>query len=224
MCGVGKAQDDARWREVSPLDLPGPVLRALRTCYPKEDLGPVFVGEGALDGRFRAVVRFGSGERIQADLDADGTILGGRDLAADVPVKELPDPVAQVLRARYPQARFVFAQSTRWGDEGALEVLLRQDSRRFLVTFRPDGKVVRVETDVKPPDLPRTVGRGLREAQPEATVLRAAQVTEGDKLVGYVVVVRPADSVLAQAVRLDPDGKLLSTAPVVPPGKGPGDR
>src|SRR5205823_1281478 len=112
---------------------------------------------------FRAVVRFSSGQRLEADLDADGTILGGRDLSADVPVKDLPAPVAEALRSPFPGGRLLFGQATRLDDEPAFEVVLR---RRRGVTGSPSRPTARW------PASRRTPGSGTcprRWARPSAT-------------------------------------------------------
>jgi hypothetical protein len=218
VAGRSREREEDGWKEVAPDDLPAAVARTLRTEFPKEDIDRAFAGLGRDRGRFRVVMRFGSGERLGVELDTDGTVLAARDLSNELSVKDLPPKVSAALKSEYPGAELFFARKARLKEQETYEVTLRHDRRLRTVAFGTEGKVLLVRSDMRPDDLPAAVARALKEKVPGVPVRRTVEIAENGKVTAYEVVVRPAPDGAALRLRYAPDGRLLEEVNVERPG------
>jgi hypothetical protein len=218
---VSSRERDDDWKGVPIRDVPAAVIRSLNTSYPKEVIDWVQEGPG-LDGkRYRAAVNFGSGYRIEVELVPDGTIVGGRDLSADVPQNDLPRKVADALKERYSWARVVYAQKLGKDHRTTYEVALRRGMKRQAITFSPDGDVLRAETEVPAKELPDGVQRAVERKFSGGRVARAVKVEAG-KATSYQAVVSLGPDRAVGWLHAKPDGQLLGASEMSPPGSGSG--
>ncbi len=79
------------------------------------------------------------------------------------------------------------------------------------VTLTPEGKITTFEKLIDAKDFPKAVTEALDRKYPKATVKKAEEVTENDKVVYEALIVTADDKTIE--VVLDPQGKIVKEEP-----------
>jgi hypothetical protein len=108
-----------------------------------------------------------------------------------IAVNELPRAVIKAVKAKFPGAVITEAAEEE-DDEGEtkFEVSLEFKGHAFDVALEPNGKIVEIEKELSPDDLPKAVKRALRARYPNAEIEKAEEVTKSGKPPYYEVVVK----------------------------------
>ncbi|HEX8204143.1 MAG TPA: PepSY-like domain-containing protein [Isosphaeraceae bacterium] len=132
----------------------------------------------------------------------------------EIPLDWLPKAVADAARAKFPGARWREAARETEDGQTVYEVALTHEGRRMDVTFRPDGTLELVETEVPAADLPVAVTRAARDKYPGAKLGVAETVKRGPELKPevdyYELHLRTADGTSVE-IEVDGRGKILKT-------------
>jgi hypothetical protein len=129
-----------------------------------------------------------------------------------IPLHRVPRAVITSAKVKFPGAEI--KQATKQTEDGVSVFALgmRHHRHNVDVTFKVDGTVVLVETDVLAKEVPRVVLQAVLQSYPGATVRGAVSVNKGpevkkqaDYYQFYLLTAgeRPA------LVKVDPDGKVL---------------
>ena len=72
----------------------------------------------------------------------DGTIL---EIEKEIPVADLPKPVADALKAKYPKAKVAKAEEITKGKKKSFEVHLKDGDKSLEAVLDPSGKILKEE-------------------------------------------------------------------------------
>ena len=143
-----------------------------------------------------------------------------------IPLDQLPKAVADAAKAKFPGARWREAARETEDGKTVFEVALTQDGRRSDVTFRPDGTLEVVETEVPESDLPDAAARAVKAKYPGAKINLVESVKKGPELkrdVDYFELHLTTADKTSVEIEVDAQGKILKTetaADADDPGKG----
>lgn len=124
-----------------------------------------------------------------------------------IALDKLPKAVLDAVKDKYPDAELVGAEKESEDGKTVYEVKIKNKGQKLEVTFKPDGTLTTVEKEIEVKALPKEVTDALDAKYPKATLEKAEEVTEGDK-VTYEVQLTTADKKSLE-VELDPKGKVL---------------
>jgi uncharacterized membrane protein YkoI len=127
----------------------------------------------------------------------------------DIKLSDVPKPVLDAVKARFPGAELTEAEKEVEGDETVYEIELKHKGQEYAVSLTPAGKILEIEREVEIKDLPKAVAEALAKKYPGAKLEEAEEVTAGDKRT-YEVEVVLADKKELE-VTLDAQGKILET-------------
>jgi hypothetical protein len=98
-----------------------------------------------------------------------------------IPIEKVPPEVMKAVKARFPKAE-VKGAAVEEDDEGdtIYEVLLVQDGRKIDVSAEPNGKLVTIEKEVDPKDLPKKVAEAIQVKFPGARIELVEEVIDAD--------------------------------------------
>jgi hypothetical protein len=130
-----------------------------------------------------------------------------------IPVDRVPGAVTDAAKARFPGAKIQQATEEATGDGKPTYSLVMKHQRHTLdVTFKDDGAVVLVETDLSKKEVPRAVLRAVALEYPGASVKGAGSVREGPEVKKtadyYQFHLLTADN-KPRFLKVDPKGKVL---------------
>jgi hypothetical protein len=146
-----------------------------------------------------------------------GLASGTRALGEEIPLKRVPKAVLQSVKTKFPGAKIKGAsEETEDGKPQVFELAMTHHRLHVDVTFKADGTVVLVETDVPTKELPKVVRRAVEQRYPGCTVRGAESVTRGPdvkkKTVDfYQFYLVTADQKPTALVKVDPDGNVLES-------------
>jgi hypothetical protein len=135
---------------------PAPVIASVSKAYPKVTISACKPERDPERDHgvdfFEVVLARPSGDRLELDVAADGTIL---QVEESIAVDALPDPVKKAFAARYPRAKATAASKQTAGKDVRYEVAFvgdkargdkaRGDKARREATFSADGSFVEEE-------------------------------------------------------------------------------
>jgi hypothetical protein len=129
-----------------------------------------------------------------------------------IPLHRVPKAVLTAAKARFSGAEIKQASKETQDGEQVFVLGMKHNRHNMDATFKVDGTVVLVETDVPAKELPKVVLQAVLQGYPGATVRGAESVNKGpevkkeaDYYQFYLLTAggRPA------LVKVDPDGKVL---------------
>lgn len=124
-----------------------------------------------------------------------------------VPLDKVPKAVLDAVKAKFKDAKLISAQKENENGKLLYEINLKVKGQTIEVSATPDGKIVSIEKTIAVKDLPKPVAEALEKKYPKATLKKAEEVTEGEK-VSYEVLLVTADKKTLEVV-FDPKGKVL---------------
>ena len=142
-----------------------------------------------------------------------GLASGTRAQEGGIPLKRVPKAVMNSAKAKFPGAEIKAAsEETEDGKPPVYALEMKHLRHDVDVTFRVDGTVVLVETDVPAKELPKAVRRAVEHRYPGASFRGADSVKKGPEVKTkadyYEFYLMTADQKPA-LVQVDPDGKVL---------------
>jgi len=127
-----------------------------------------------------------------------------------VPLDKLPKAVVEAVKAKFSGATLVSAEKEKEDGKTVFEVNLKHKGHTIEVTVTPEGKIVSVEKTIKENELPEAVADALKKKYPKATVKKIEELSNGDKVTGYEVLLVTAGKKTVEVV-FDPSGKVTKT-------------
>ena len=124
-----------------------------------------------------------------------------------VSLDKVPAAVMNAVKRKFPMAKIEGAEKNVEDGKTTFEIGIEQDDRDITVSLKEDGTILEIEKEIAVKDLPTAVKSAIAAKYPRATLKKAEEVTEGDK-VTYEVIVVP-ESKKAREVAFDRAGKLL---------------
>ncbi len=125
-----------------------------------------------------------------------------------VPLDKLPKAVVAAVKAKFPRAELVSAAKEKEDGKTVFEVNIKNGGQTIEVTLTPEGKIVSLEKEIRALDLPKVVADALQAKYPRATIKKTEEITKGDKLTAYEMLIITADKKTLE-VTFDPQGKFL---------------
>jgi hypothetical protein len=154
--------------------------------------------------RFMAVAGF---------LAVLGLASGTRAQEEKIPLHRVPKAVMKSAKAKFPGAKIkVASQETENGKPAVIALELKHDRQNVDVTFKVDGTVILVETEIPTKELPDEVQRAVEDRFPGATVKGVESVKQGPevkKQADYYQFYLVTAAEKPALVKVDPNGKLL---------------
>ena len=143
-----------------------------------------------------------------------GLASGTRAQGEGIPLDRVPKAVMNSAKARFPGAEIKGAsEETEDGKPPVFALEMKHHRHDVGVTFKADGTVVLVETDVYAKDLPKVVLRAVGHRYPGASFKGADSVKKGPEVKKkadyYQFYLVTADQKPTALVKVDADGKVL---------------
>jgi hypothetical protein len=142
-----------------------------------------------------------------------GLASGTRAQDEQIPLRRVPKAVMNSARAKFPGAQIKAAsEETEDGKPPVFALKMRHQRRTVDATFKVDGTVVLVQTDVTAKELPKVVLRAVESTYPGASISGAEAVKNGPEVKKtadhYEFYLVKADNKPAH-VKVAPDGTVL---------------
>jgi uncharacterized membrane protein YkoI len=125
-----------------------------------------------------------------------------------VALDKVPKPVLDAVKAKFPKAELKGAAKEIKDGKTLYEISLQYQDTNYSVVFTPEGKITLIEKVIAAKTLPKAVTRALEAKYPKATIKLAEELSDGNKVTAYEVVLVTADKKEVK-VELDPTGKDL---------------
>jgi len=126
-----------------------------------------------------------------------------------VDLEKVPKVVLESVKKKFPDAKLVGASTEKDGDKLVYEIEIKVKDKTIDVTLTPDGKIVLVEKEIDPKDVPKAVAEALEKKYPKATIKLVEEVSKDDKIEKYEYQIVTADKKMLE-VSFDPAGKFLA--------------
>lgn len=127
-----------------------------------------------------------------------------------IPLNKLPKAVVEAVKAKFAGATLVSAEKEKEDGKTVYEVNIKHKGHTIEVTVTPEGKIVSVEKTIKANELPEAVATALKKKYPRATIKVIEELSKGDKVTGYEVLLVTAGKKTVEVV-FDPSGKITKT-------------
>ena len=128
-----------------------------------------------------------------------------------VPLADVPKAVLDAVKAKFPGAELTGAEKETEDGKTVFEIALKDKGCGVDVSVTPKGKIVEIERELAPADLPKPVAAAVEAKYPKATVKKAEETVEfegNEEEKSYeVVVVTAAKKTLE--LKVSPAGKIL---------------
>jgi Putative beta-lactamase-inhibitor-like, PepSY-like len=134
-------------------------------------------------------------------------------VAADekkVPLGEVPKPVLDAVKLKFPRAELKEAVKDVDDDETSFEISLLNAGKHITVTLDDEGEIEEIETEIALSELPKPVTDAIAGKYPKATLKKAEEVVEiedGKEEKAYEVDVVTAEGKSVE-VRVEASGKI----------------
>ena len=142
LSGMAAAADEAKEEKV-PLDkVPKAVLKAVKGKFKGAKL--VSAEKETADGKVVYEINLKvKDQTIEVSATPDGKIVS---IEKTITLKDLPKPVAEALKSKYPKADIKIVEEILQGEKVSYEVLLvTADKKTLEVVFDPKGKILEEE-------------------------------------------------------------------------------
>ncbi|GAC1464053.1 MAG: hypothetical protein NVSMB9_02290 [Isosphaeraceae bacterium] len=134
-------------------------------------------------------------------LSATGTVA-----AEKISVDQLPKPVQDAFKAKYPNAKINAAIKVEAEGKTAYEIESTSGGLGIDAVLNAEGKFLECEEEIKVDSLPAAVLKAVKDKHPGEKIEKAEEVTMGEK-VFYEVVVKTADGKVVE-VAVEKDGTI----------------
>lgn len=144
-----------------------------------------------------------SGRVLKEEAKDEGEESGEEKVAID----QLPKPVLDAVKKKFPGADLVDAEKETEDGESIYEVALKFKGSTYDVSAKADGTIIEIEKLIATKDLPAAVSKALDQKYPKATFKKTEEIDKDDK-VTYEVLLVTADKKTIEVI-LDAGGKVL---------------
>jgi hypothetical protein len=130
-----------------------------------------------------------------------------------IPLKDVPRAVLDAVKTRLPGAELKEAAKETEDGKTTFEIALKDKGRNVDVALSAAGKILEIETEVSPEDLPRAVTSAIATKYPKATIKKAEEIVEfeeGEEAKSFEVLLDNGAKKTLE-VKLSPAGKILNT-------------
>jgi hypothetical protein len=124
----------------------------------------------------------------------------------EVPLDKVPKVVITSVKKKFPEANLQGAARHMEDKQLYYELLIKQKGHEIYVICEAAGKIVEIDREINPKDLPRAVFDALKKQYGKANILSIEEVTEGDEIT-YAVILKQNKKTLH--VVFDPKGKAI---------------
>ena len=138
-------------------------------------------------------------------------VLTGTMLRAEeekVALDMLPAAVVKAIKAKYPKAELVAAETGVEDGKKQFEVDIKNGKHELELTLSPEGKILVVERVIAAKDLPKVVEEALEAKYPKSKIEKVEEVSKDDKVASYEITVTTADKKKVEA-EFDVKGKFI---------------
>lgn len=98
-----------------------------------------------------------------------------------IPLREVPEPVLDAVKAKYPNAELKGAtRETSANKRVTYEISAINQGKKITVSLGQEGKIEEIETEIAIADLPRIVTDALAAKYPKATLKKAEEIVDLD--------------------------------------------
>jgi uncharacterized membrane protein YkoI len=127
-----------------------------------------------------------------------------------IALDKLPKAIKEAVKAKFPGATLVKASKENEDGKTIYEVNLKYKGHTLDVSLSPDGKILEIEKTIAAKDLPKAVTAALEAKYPKATIKKAEEISKGEKVSAYEVLLVTAGKKTMEVV-IDPSGKITKT-------------
>jgi hypothetical protein len=132
-----------------------------------------------------------------------------------VPIDKLPKEVVKAVEAKFPKIKMEKAVKSTTDGKTTYEVTLKSGAYGIDVTVTAEGKITQIEKEMAFKDLPMPVlGAFQLRYRGTATVKRVEELTKGDKVVSYEILIETGKKTLE--AYFEPGGRFLQEKDVTP--------
>lgn len=155
-----------------------------------------------------------AGAGVLAAVFACGLTSPARADEQDLAIKDVPKPVMDSAKAKFPGAVFTGASKETEDGKTVFEVSITHQNHKMDVTFNADGTMVLVETEVAGAEVPAVVSQAIKAKFPGAKVSLIESVKKGPQVKKdadyYEFHLTTADKKSVEA-EVDSKGKIMKT-------------
>ncbi len=124
-------------------DVPKAALKAVKDKFPGAKL--TGAEKEKKDGKVTYEIAIAyKGRKIEVHVTPDGKIT---EIEKEITLKELPKPVADALKEKYPKAKIEKLEEVTAGEKVTYEAHFVVGKKKLEVVFDPSGKVLKVEEE-----------------------------------------------------------------------------
>ena len=130
-----------------------------------------------------------------------------------IPLKDVPRAVLDAVKAKFPGVELTGASKETEDGRTTFEIVLKEKGRNVDVALTAAGKILEIETEVSPKDLPRAVASAIATKYPKVTIKKAEEIVEfeeGEEEKSFEVLLDTGAKKTLE-VKLSPAGKILNT-------------
>jgi len=128
----------------------------------------------------------------------------------EIALEKVPKVVLTAIKKKFPDAKLQGAAKQTEDDQVSYEILIKHKGHEMYVVCEPDGKIVEIDREISPNELPKPVTEALKKKYPKSSIMSVGEVTEDDEI-SYDVLLKHGKKTLR--VIFDPKGKVLEEEP-----------
>lgn len=128
----------------------------------------------------------------------------------EIALEKVPKAVLTAIKKKFPEAKLQGAAKQTEEDQISYETFVKHKGHEMYVVCEPDGKIVEIDREISPNELPKPVTEALKKKYPKSSIMSVGEVTEDDEIT-YDVLLKHGKKTLR--VIFDPKGKVLEEEP-----------
>jgi hypothetical protein len=135
----------------------------------------------------------------------------GRADEKKIPLDQVPKVVSDAVKARFPGATLVSAETETEEGKTSYEIALKHNDQKYEVIVTPEGKITEIEKEIPSKDMPKAANDALQEKYPQATyklVEEVFKVKDGEEKLEYYEVLLVTTANKKFEVLVTPEGKI----------------
>jgi hypothetical protein len=120
----------------------------------------------------------------------------------DVPVDKLPKAVVKAIKAKFPEAKIEEAVKEEEDGKTLYELTIEDDDEDLSVTVTAKGKILEVEREIDPDDLPEFVEDAIEAKYGDVEIEKVEEVQAGRKFFYEVVIEKESGKQLEVVIQV----------------------
>ena len=141
-----------------------------------------------------------------------GAMVGGSaadDTYVEIPLNQIPKPVAQAVMKKFPEAQPQSASRGIEENKPFYDVFIKVKAQNIWVTCNERGSILTIDRELAAKDLPKPVAAALQKKYPKAAIRMVNEITEDNSAVFDVAITFNNKPLIAI---FSADGRLLEEA------------